>query len=257
MLRKIPFLLFAVSFLGLACSEESGLSIKLSDLELVDFVQGYQFKEVSFSDGSTMPYVLHAPIVTSVSKLPLIIVLHGTIPQGKYKGEIFLKFLAVPGLSTMNAIFVAPTLLAPHWTYPEALEMIKSFVDGAKRAEWPVDFEKIVVLGYSNGGMGVWAMTGSDPDLFAAGIPMAAEPVIGSLKGTAIVPKYVIHSRADEVFSFTEVERDVNAEIQKGAPIVFSPVDNFSHSAISNYVTALKEAEPWLRTVLSGSAKSN
>jgi predicted peptidase len=105
--------------------------------------------------------------------------------------------------------------------------------------------------------MGVWSMTGLEPDLFAAGIVIAADPVIGSLKGTAIVPKYVIHSRIDEVFPFADVERDVQAEINMGAPIVFTPVDNFSHTSILSYTPALKGSELWLKGILEGTIKSN
>ncbi|NQV71553.1 prolyl oligopeptidase family serine peptidase [bacterium] len=240
-------LCFGLAFFG--CSEENALSVSQADLAYVDFRPGYQKLEARYSDGKTMPYVLHSPVVTSLSKLPLVIVLHGTEPQGTYKGETILKFLAVPALQNLNAVFIAPTLMAPHWTYPDALEMIETFVQGALEADWPIDPNKIVVIGYSNGGMGVWTMTGINPDLFAAGIAMAAEPVIGSLKGTSLVPKYVIHSKADEVFPFDEVERDVLAEIEKGAPITFASAEYFSHSGISNYVPMLRESIPWLQAI--------
>ena len=243
-------LAFFFSLIFMGCSEENALSVNQAELAYVDFRQGYQKLEVNFSDGKTMPYMLHSPFVTSISKLPLVIVLHGTEPQGMYKGETILKFLAVPGLQNLNAVFIAPTLMAPHWTYPDALEMIETFVKGALEADWPIDPNKIVVIGYSSGGMGVWAMTGINPDLFAAGIPVAAEPVIGSLKGTLVVPKYVIHSKADEVFPFDEVERDVLAEIEKGAPITFASAENFSHSGISNYVPMLRESIPWLKAII-------
>ena len=237
--------------LGIACSEENILGVHLWDLELVNFESGYQYEKVTFDDGVEMPYVMHSPIVTSASRLPLIIVLHGSIPQGTYKGEIFLKYLAVPGLLEINAIFVAPTIKSPHWTSQKALDQIKALIRGAIKADWPIDPTKVVVLGYSNGGMGVWYMTGQEPELFAAGISIAAEPVTGSLKGTNIVPKYAIHSRNDEVFPFANVQLKLQDAIDHGAPIVLAPADNLSHSSVDGYAPLLREAQPWLLQILN------
>lgn len=189
--------------------------------------------------------------MTANSRLPLIIVLHPGQLTGEYQGEVILKSLFFPGLSDLRAIFVAPTAVLGHWASEAELELIKAVIEGMIEADWPIDPSRIVLTGFSAGETGTWFMTGTNPALFSAGISVAAEPLVGSLEGTRLVPKYVIHSRADLEFLFDGVEIEVQAEIDAGAPIVFAPVDDLSHNAFSAYLPALEGARLWLSEILN------
>jgi predicted peptidase len=148
-------------------------------------------------------------------------------------------------------IFVAPTAVLGHWASEAELELIEALIEGMIEADWPIDPSRIVLSGFSAGGTGTWYMTGTNPALFRAGISIAAEPLAGSLEGTRLVPKYVIHSRADLEFLFDDVQIEVQAEIDAGAPIVFALVDDLSHNAFYAYLPALESARLWLSEILN------
>jgi len=233
-----------------SCSPEESLSVKLSDLEQVRFDVGYHFDSVTLSDGIQVPFVTRSPGVTVQSKLPLIVVLHGGGQTGQYQGESVLKSLFHPALKDIRAVFVAPTATTGHWATPRSVEMVVALVEGIVDAGWPIDPNKIVVTGYSAGATGIWYLTGSEASLFRAGIPVAGDPVSGSSGDLDLVPKYVIHSHQDEVFSFDDVQLDVESLIEEGVPIVFHPVEGISHNAFAAYVPAVQSAVPWLKQIL-------
>ena len=229
-----------------SCSPDDSLSVRLSDLEQVRFDPGYHRATVGLSSGIDLPIVTYSPAVTSTSKLPLIVVLHGGGQTGTYQGEPILGSLFRPGLEELRAVFVAPTAVAGHWSTEPAQEMVDALVDGILKAGWPVDPDRIVVAGYSAGAMGVWVSAARHDRRYRAGVAIAGDPVIHSLDDTDIMPLYVIHSRMDEVFPYDGVEQDVSALQQAGAPVHLETVEDIGHTAIAAYVPGLQTALPWL-----------
>jgi len=57
---------------------------------------------------------------------------------------------------------------------------------------------------------------------------------------------YVIHGTGDDVFSYDDVARDVEAMAQSGADVTLNTVEGASHAALWSYREALSVAMPWI-----------
>jgi predicted esterase len=123
-------------------------------------------------------------------------------------------------------------------------------------------------VGYSVGGMGTWYFVAHHPELFAGAIAIASFPMLrqgrtavdreAQLRAMALdtsvtwttpfrrVPMYVIHSRQDELMSFSAVNQAVAALCARGADVVFVALDSVTHGQTSSYVEPLRTAIPWI-----------
>lgn len=232
-----------------ACSPDDSLSVRLGDLEQVRFDPGYHLNSAHLSSGQDVPFVIWSPGVTSTSRLPLVIVLHGGGQTGPYQGESVLKSLFQPALD-MRAIFVAPTAVSGHWATPNGAALIHALVDGIRKADWPVDPSKIVVVGYSAGGTGVWYLRDQYPDLARAGISVAGDAVSG---GEDLVdqPIFIVHGSDDEVFPFENIALEVNALKEHGVNAEMVEVPGAGHVGFSVFASAVSTAHPWLIDILN------
>jgi len=214
---------------------------------------GISRRSASLGGGKTLLYTTSVPQLTFGKKYPLVIALHGnpggTIPP--YYSEGYLRGLVEPGLRDLNAIIVAPDMPPKPggWIDPYADEVISEFIKTVLKLNrsWPVDPDRVVITGYSAGGFGVWKLTDKHPDLFSAGIPMAADPILGDRDGPDEVPLYVIHGTEDELFPYDTVVFAVNYLKEKGVPVTMATAEGESHLLIYSYVPALRGAVDWLK----------
>ena len=129
-------------------------------------------------------------------------------------------------------------------------------------AECRVAPDHVVLAGYSLGGMGTWYLGARHPDCFAAGIAVAAVPLVHSqapddpglarfveLIGRGMVdwrdelarfPLWVVNSRADELIPYEAVEKAVRMLQQRGGNVEFIPLDGVGHYDSRHYVDALR-----------------
>jgi dipeptidyl aminopeptidase/acylaminoacyl peptidase len=113
---------------------------------------------------------------------------------------------------------------------------------------WPVDPERVVVTGFSMGGIGAWYLAGRHPDRFCAAVPVAAHPA-GEPDGS--VPFYVLHSRQDRVLDLEPTERAVAALRKRGGHVELVILDGLGHYQTGRYVEPLRGAVDWLRRLWS------
>ena len=170
------------------------------------------------SDGGTLPYRLHVPARPEPGRLyPLVVHMHGAgsrgtnnVDQIKTGGADFLKWAASRG---EEFVFVAPqcpkdhTWIASPWSAREhrmeekptpwlarAIEIIE---DAVKR--YPVDPDRVYVMGISMGGYATWELLQRRPKLFAAALPCCGggdTTLAPSLTDVAI---WAFHGDADNV----------------------------------------------------------
>ena len=232
--------------------------------------------ELAFDGGPPLRYVQIDPRADNDDRpLPLVLGLHygweGKMPPRHARD--FMRVFLEPVFAGEEAILVAPYCPERTWHHPRSRAAVL-----ALRQHALVDLgsppEHVVLAGYSLGGMGTWFLGSRYPDRFAAGIAVAAVPVLhpedpqesGLGRFTELVakgvvgwrselerfPMWVVNSRADELIPFAAVETAVERMQRRGALIEFMPLDGVGHYDSREYVDALR---PLVADVLARTAR--
>jgi predicted peptidase len=175
---------------------------------------------------------------------PLVLALHPGGPRTPFYGDRFMRQVVLPGLGALDPIVVAPDCPTQAWSDPAADEAVTALVDSVL-AEFAIDRRRILVTGFSLGGSGTWFVSARHPERYTAAIVLAGrteEP----LDRLAMVPTYVIHSRADEVVPFAQAEQRAAALSGMGRVVKFEALGGISHYAMTSYVGALRRAGSWV-----------
>jgi len=207
------------------------------------------------------------------SAVPLVLALHFGWGRGSPPPDYsaaFLRVLVEPALGDLGAIIVAPLSPGGVWTDPETDAKVMALLDHVKH-QYRIDEDRVIVTGFSLGGMGTWYFASRHADILSAAIPMASAPMISEGSGSASrvlrfrsggsvrwppamlkLPTYVIHSRDDELIAIGPVEA-ASAELAKlGADIQFHAIEaGIGHHETARYVPYLARAVPWIREVWS------
>ena len=124
-------------------------------------------------DGTEISYTIAIPNSYSDSvPAPLILALHfGGQPTRFYGGQ-FMNTMVKPALKNLRAILLAPTVpMGGNWTNEGSEDAVMGLMREI-REEYNIDPEKILVTGFSLGGIGTWEYASNYPEIFAAAIPM-------------------------------------------------------------------------------------
>jgi predicted peptidase len=204
--------------------------------------------------------------------VPLVFALHhsweGELPR--HYGVTFLIRLIAPAFEELGAIMVAPDAPERDWLSPRSQNAIWAVMDQV-RSEFEIDSQRVLITGFSLGGLGTWYMAAEHADFFSAAIPIATAPTVvrgdsadepeyrrflreGTVpwrEGLRSIPFFVVHSRADELIAFDRVEQAVADLRAKGVSIEFVAVDGIGHYDVMNYVDSVTLAVPWIRRIWS------
>ena len=176
----------------------------------------------------------------TTQKKPLIIALHWAGGGDTYKE--FSTCLVEPGMADLDAYIIAPDGEYLLWTNQYNEDKIIKLVLLAKKF-WNIDPKRIIVTGYSNGGIGSWFFADKHPELFNAAIPIAG---VYYAKNKINIPMYVIHGEKDELFKVKKTASFVALANKNGSDIRFVVNPNYSHKMACAYVDELKKAANWL-----------
>ena len=237
---RFVIILFLICIAG--CEEESDVYVSRQDVAQVALTAGFHTEKAELSSGGDMRYGLWVPVIPPNSKVPLVIALHYAGTATPYRGYSYMQILVQPALADLGAIIVAPDAVGESWIDLKSEQAVMSFISMAIE-EWPVDPEKIIITGYSMGGIGTWYYADKHPDIFSAAIPIASEPV-GFLTGK--VPHYVIQGQNDELFGTASVRRAVEVLKSKNKHAELVIAEGLSHSVANQYVTYLQQSIPWI-----------
>lgn len=197
-------------------------------------------QQVGISNGISLTnFQLHVPEDTS-SLRPLVVALHWSGDSNAYRE--YFDCLAVPGLDTLDAFIIAPQDNENDWGTTINLFNVTELRRLALR-HWPVDSTRLLVTGYSLGGIGTFNYADNYPELFSAAMPMA-----GSYRITNPVelPVFFIHGENDELFPLVGVEQEVQSVQDLGGQAELLVVPNLGHGRACEYVPALREGAAWL-----------
>jgi predicted esterase len=220
--------------------------------------------EIDFDGGAPLRFVAIDPRPAGDTRsLPLVVGLHygwkGDLPRRHARD--FTRVFLEPVFAGQDAVIVAPYCPERTWHHPRSAAAVLALREHAVAA-LGAEPNHVVLAGYSLGGMGTWYLGPRHPDLFAAGIAVAAVPVLypndpdesGLVRFTELAeqgivawrpeladfPIWVVNSRADELIPFAAVEEAVASMQRRGGRIEFLPLDDVGHYDSRHYVETLR-----------------
>ncbi|GAB1858579.1 hypothetical protein MHTCC0001_34180 [Flavobacteriaceae bacterium MHTCC 0001] len=207
--------------------------LKNSSIKSFPLKEGVYDTTLKLTNNESWPITVSVPKIVGDEKVPLIIALHWAGRQNTYKE--FGNCLAFPGLDALNGIIVVPSSKQGNWLLPENEQRIIDLVRKAIK-HWPVAKDKVLITGYSNGGIASWQYAIKYPRLFSVGIAMAGKYKKARLK----IPMYVIHSKGDELFSFDDIQKTVVVSKNLGSSIELTIINELSHYVACSYMNVLR-----------------
>ncbi len=204
---------------------------------------GVHEMELKLKGGERLLYSLSVPNRTGEESAPLVIALHYGGEVTPHYGMHFLRDFALPAFGRLNGYIAAPDCPGMGWTDPESETAVLALLDHAL-SEWPVDADRVVITGFSMGGIGAWFMAARHPDRFAAAIPVAGRPVGEPDPG---VPVCAVHSRQDTVVDAGPAERAIEALKARGGIAEIILVSGPTHYQTPRFVQPTIEAVDWLK----------
>jgi predicted peptidase len=185
---------------------------------------------------------------TDEEAAPLVVVLHWGGIVTPFYGKSILVYLAEPALRELGAIMVAPDCLHKDWTNPQSEAEIDELLEYLQNG-YNIDADKMLITGYSKGGVGTWYLAARNQDKFAAAIPMAGQPQPDSANVEWEIPLYVIHSRRDEIMPFEQTERVVGQLRDRGVAVEFVLLKDMTHYETDRFIRPLQATVSWVRKV--------
>jgi predicted peptidase len=214
----------------------------------IEIKPGTQDLTLQVSETSSYNFRVIFPDVNLNQDQPLIFALHWA-SNGDPAVHLETDCYVEPGLEDIDAIIISPNGGETVWGTVENQDKIRILYTLAGRF-WPVDLDKVAVMGYSSGGNGTWFFTESQPQIFSAGIAIASGYNTLNQDGTPRTmtsPLYVIHGEDDDFFPVDTVSYWVNQTIQAGSDIEFVVAPGLGHYTPCDYVPYIKTATLWLR----------
>lgn len=239
---KIYIYLLLTLPLFLSCNDEHSYGLDDTEISRIDLYPGFQTHSISTGGGEEFVFGMWVPIIQSNEKVPLIVALHYAPPGTLYLGDQYMKRLVQPALDSLGAIIVAPDVPGNNWLAEKSDILLMRFIDIIKE-KWPVNNERIIITGYSMGGIGTWYYADKYPEEFCAAIPMASWPT-GFLTGK--VPHYVIQGSYDEEFGTDPVRIAVNVMKSKHKRAELIIAEGLNHGEVEKYIPYLKQSISWI-----------
>ena len=230
------FLFCTYSFgFGQVNTQTQNAKVKLSQIKNFALQKGELEVQLEMDNGKYWDMHIYIPEINEGTKIPLSLALHWA-----GGGETFSEYancLAVPSLKSLGGIIISPSGNYKHWVEPsnetKVIDLVKKIIK-----YWPVDPDKILVTGYSNGGIGSWYYARKYPKLFAAAIPIAAF----YSKHKVASPVFAIHGENDELFNLKEAIAFIEQSKSNGSNIELTIAKGKSHYMACSYITELKQA---------------
>ncbi len=218
------------------------------DFSNINFTTGNNDVSILGFDNSQWNFRVVMPDIDFTNNnRPLIMTLHG-YSAGAANAHQFTDCYAEPGFQSLDAIIISPNGGSSQWFSGENQEMVLNLTVLAK-LYLPVDPNKVVVNGYSDGGNGAWFYSENNPELYSAGIPMASAYGSYFPNGQAKIiqtPTYVIHGENDELFPLQDTQDWVEATSTAGSNSTLVVATGLTHTQPCDYTSYLEDAATWL-----------
>lgn len=201
--------------------------------------------------GNSLRFTLSIPqSYTGNQAVPLVLALHYGGEVTPFYGKGVLLYLVEPALRELGAVIAAPDCPGQGWDNAFSEAAVMELVQYIKENQ-NIDQQKIVVTGFSMGGIGTWYLAARHPEVFSAAIPMASRTDARTAKmiQEKDIPICVIHSSADRVLPLSGIKKTVADLESHGKSVRFMILQGIDHYDTSGFIPGLKQAVPWLREI--------
>jgi predicted peptidase len=195
--------------------------------------------------GHLMPYRLFIPkAVGPEGKLPLIVWLHGASGVGTDNNsqisaggnEIGSRLWIRPDIQDKHPAFVVAPQAPPDQMWGETAsnkltaygQLVIDLIDSLAR-EFPIDRDRVYLLGQSRGGIGVWDLVAKRPDVFAAAVPVCAIGDPKKIVAARDVRIWVFHGFKDIGMPVENARQMVAALKSAGGVVKYTEYPDLSH----------------------------
>jgi len=201
------------------------------------------------SNKGSYPYMLYIPPRSSKStKLPLVVFLHGSGESGgdlnRLNKSSFPKYISQG--KDYNFMMIAPQMTTYEresngWEPARVMKIINDVIN-----QYPIDTNRIIVTGFSLGGIGTYRMIKSYPGFFAGAIPVAGT---NSYKDSLLKTKiWAFHGSLDASVKYADAKATMDMVIAKNPDSKFTTFEGYGHN-----VTELVYTDPkvinWIMSV--------
>ena len=201
------------------------------------------------SSGTTLRYTLFIPdTYDQKTPQPLVVALHYGGEVTPFYGGGFLELLVLPALKGLNAFILAPDCPDGRWTSPVSETAVIGQIS-TLLTDYKIDERKILLTGFSLGGIGTYHLAARHPGLFSAAVPMSAMTTDENLALLHGIPFYVIHSDGDELFPLKPVEDLVQTLKENGLDVRLQVIKGISHWRTAAFIPALRQAAGWVKKI--------
>ncbi len=251
----LPLLTICFMQTGCGSDDEGGAEgITYEDIEnafkAIPFEAGTQDVSIAITESLNYNFRIIIPSHTEGERLPLMMALHFDA-AGNTEVHKDTDCYIEPGLAELKTIIISPNGGETVWGTLENQDKLRILIDLSTRF-WPVDTDRVGLIGYSSGGNGTWFFAETQPATFSAGIAIASGYNVFRPDMTVRMvptPLYVIHGEDDDFFPIDTVQYWVDQTVSAGSSIEFIRAPNLGHYQPCDYVDYIKDGVVWLKDV--------
>ena len=185
--------------------------------------------------GQDFLYLQYTPQTNDNNPKPLVVYLHGAGERNDITNND-MSIMKTMGLlnqinneKTFPFYLVAPQCpLNKHWGC--FIESLNSFLDYIIENN-NIDTKRIYLTGYSMGGTGTWTWSISNPERFAAIIPVCGTGIYWYGEQLINMPTWVFHGDCDDIVPAYESLNMVNSINKRGGKAKITILQNVAHNA--------------------------
>ncbi|WP_299214130.1 alpha/beta fold hydrolase [uncultured Aquimarina sp.] len=216
-------------------------SINAESFKAIPLTPGNRISTIKVNDKeSEWKYDLTIPKIKEGEKVPLFVLLHGGVGSKNYMK--FSNCLVAPALQNAGGIIFSPSGAWRNWTLDYLEKRILDFIDLAKE-HWPIDPNKVVLVGYSNGAIAGWQYAKDYEGVFSGMVLMGSNCKVEEKLN---IPIYVIQGTEDKFFPIKKVRKRVTEAKALGCNITFVEAEGNTHLKACEYQEVLKTTIPWM-----------
>ena len=257
-IHVVVVVLFGIGLIG--CKSFS--KIELPNGRQID-KETENFWTANYSEKSGLNYVATFPkeySEGSTKKWPMIVFLHSTAERGN---DINLVInnpnplgegngIAPYALQTADFKYITITPLCPKDAYwPLINDRLKSLIEDVI-ANLRIQEGRIYLTGVSMGGMGVWSLAMSNPNLFSAIAPISGgvffPPMIENIQALKDVPVWAFHDRYDPDISIDKEQGTIDRLKAAGFSVKYT-ISEMGKHYIHEGIFAENELFEWFDVV--------